>query len=251
MVWSQEVGLEACRGLVGVFKEMRQKQLAAGRGLRGHGGGWPAWWTWGGGGPSPSFRIQLRHHLFQEPFRTLSGAGGASLPGSLPHLALVHSSLQSSAGLRAPGGPASPLRVPHKAWWEQQTSILGCGWEKPPLDTQQGEGRRPWHRAFSDSYLLPSLWPQAPAEGGQLQCLPRPVVGLGNHQGLMDLGGGRVQCAELGLEFVPSRPELLGRTALKHSTLPPSTLSTLPLSKASLPIFPATLSALLPTPHAP
>lgn len=77
---------------------------------------------------------------------------------------------------------------------------------------------------------------------------PRPVVGLGNHHGLMDLGGGRGRCAELGLEFVPFGPELLGRTALKHSTLPPSPL---PLSKASLPIFPATLSSLLPTPHAP
>lgn len=65
---------------------------------------------------------------------------------------------------------------------------------------------------------------------------------LGNHHGLMDLGWGRDQYTELGLEFVPSRPELLGRTALKHSALPPSTL---PLSKASLPIFLAPLSILL------
>lgn len=103
---------------MGVLKEMRQKQLVA---VPGPQGGTEEAVLLGGLGekcrPSPSFRIQLRHHLFQEPFRTLSGAGGASLPRSLPHLALLHSSLQSSAGLRAPGGPASPLRVPRKAWW--------------------------------------------------------------------------------------------------------------------------------------
>lgn len=55
---------------------------------------------------------------------------------------------------------------------------------------------------------------------------------LGNHHGLMDLGWGRDQYTELGLEFVPSRPELPGRTALRHSTLPPSTL---PLPR---PLFP-------------
>lgn len=46
-----------------------------------------------------------------------------------------------------------------------------------PLDAQQGEGRWPWQRTFSDSYLLPSLWPQAPEKGGQLQESP-PARGL-------------------------------------------------------------------------
>lgn len=117
-----------------------------------------------------------------------------------------------------------------------------------PLDTQQGEGRWPWQRAFSDSYLLPSLWPQAPEKGGQLQGprrnppLPgawlRPMLGLGNHQGLMDRSWGKGPVHRTGSGVCPLQARAPGRTALKHSTLPPSTPS---LSKASFPIFLAPL----------
>lgn len=87
------------------------------------GGAIQAWWRWGGEPrPSPpSFRIQLKHHLFQESSRILPRAEGASPSATLkcPYVLKCTGLQRSSEGLGTPGGPASPVSVQHKAWWEQ------------------------------------------------------------------------------------------------------------------------------------